>query len=248
MLLNKEAYQYLAFRLKIYTALNLLGIVAVYFLIASEAVWVEKRSEAVLIPEFKYTYPMLQYMAASTKEMEEAKLYTFIEQYIKRTQDERLVYYHLPTNMKRSDAGFLKTSLLEAVEMSRGVAKKENLEKYKDSSDTYTLLKQCKCGWIFNIHAIESIQRTPHHDTVVVSVLGEFQKTYDQVQADLPHEFWSYKRIWLTIVQGRPSEDSSGNPKNPYGLYVTAQDMQSLDYSKKDLLFQQVYDKGYFIF
>lgn len=247
MQLDKQTYQKLINKNIRYSVVNILIIVGIYFLLVAEESWFKRRSEAVLIPEFKYTYPMIPYMSANTKEMQNAKLATFIEQYIKSVYDERAINYHKPTNQSRSAQNYLKTSLMQAAEMSRSRAKKENIEKFSNSNETYKRLMQCNCGWIFNISAIESVQTTPYHDTIIVSVLGDFQVTYDQAKSDLPHKFWGFKRLWLTIVQDIPSRDKSGKFVNEYGLYVIDQYMEELDYSEKDELLKTVFKKGYFV-
>lgn len=247
MQLDKTIYKKLIKKNIRYTVVNILIIVGIFFLLIAEQSWFKRRSEAVLIPEFKYTYPMISYMASNTKELQNAKLATFVEQYIKKVYDERAVNYHKPTNQARSAQNYLKTSLMEAAEMSRVRAKKENLEKFSNSNETYKRLIQCNCGWIFNISAIESVQTTPYHDTIIVSVLGDYQVTYDQAKSEMPHKFWGFKRLWLTIVQDIPSRDKKGNYINEYGLYVIDQFMEDLSYSEKDELLKSTYKKGYLV-
>lgn len=247
MRLNKEAYKYLQSKLRLYIAINSALLLLVYLLFHAEGQWVNKRSEAVIIPEFKYTYPIIPYMPVTNKEMNDAKLYTFIERYIKLFYDERMIDFHKPTNLSRKSRAFLKRSLLKVSEMSKGLAKKEVLEKYANSKEIFRTLEQCNCGWVFNIHAIESIQKTNQHDAIYVSVLGEFQLTHDAANTKLPHRLWGYKRIWLTIIQSRPSFRSNKEPANEYGLYVTNQYVEDINYSDRDRLMRSIFTKGYLV-
>lgn len=246
-MISKDSYSFVQDRQKTYMLVMGVAFFSMIILLVSVSRWSAKRSTAVCLPLAEHAFPMIPYLPVVSEEQNDAKLYTFIERYIKVTNDERIVDYHRPTNSNRYSDVFLKDSLLESIEMSLGKAKEENMKKYANSNETARQLKACNCGWIFNIHAIESIQKTNYNGVIHVTVLGEFQVTYDNVKTDLPHKLWGFKRVWLTISQGTPSKDSKGNYKNEYGLYVTHQEMEDVSYELRDEVNQAMMIKGFYV-
>lgn len=244
---NKDAFLYLESKTKNYIRIMTVVMVSIIGLMASINYWSSNRGEAVCVPMGEHVFPMIPYLPVVSEDQNDAKLFTFIERYIKSTYDERIVDYHRPTNLGRYSNAFLKDALLDSIEMSIGTAKEENIKKYSNSDEVARQLQACKCGWIFNIHAIESIQKTNYNGVIHVTVLGEFQATYDGVKANIPHKLWGFKRIWLTIAQGAPSKDAKGNFKNKYGLFVTHQETEDVPYELRDKLNQQMMVKGFYV-
>lgn len=246
-MISKKSYEFIQEKQKTYMLVMGIVFFSMVILMVSISRWSSKRDTAVCVPLGQHAYPMISYLPVSSREQDDAKLYTFIERYIKVGFDERIVDYHRPTNNKRYTDAFLKESLLEAVEMSLGAAKEENMKKFSNSNDVARQLKACNCGWVFNIHAIESIQKTNYNGVIHVTVLGEYQVTYDNVKTDLPHKLWGFKRVWLTISQGAPTRDSKGNFKNEYGLFVTSQEIEDVPYELRDEMNQAMMIKGFYV-
>jgi len=244
---NREVFLFIQSKTKLYTGMLTIVMLAMVVLMGSISFWANNRGEAVCVPLGENVFPMIPYLPVVTEEQDDAKLFTFIEKYIKSTFDERIVNYHRPTNLGRYSDAFLKDTLLDSIEMSLGSAKEENMKKYANSDETARQLRACKCGWIFNIHAIESIQKTNFNGVVHATILGEFQVTYDGAKTNLPHRLWGFKRIWLTISQGTPSRTSKGEYKNKYGLYVSSQEIEAVPYELRDKLNQQMMIKGFYV-
>lgn len=244
---NEEEHIQMQKRQKSYIKLIGFILLSVVILLVAMGIWVNNREEAVCVPTGDNAFPLIPFMPAIDRPQDDAKLYTFIEKFVKNVYDERVTDYHRPTNLGRYKNAFLKTPLREAINMTEGVAREDIQRKFADSDETIRRLRGCDCGWIFNIHAIESISRINPSGSVYVTVLGEFQITYDSVRVQLPHELWGFKRIHLMINQGAPRTNEHNEVTNAYGLYVTYQEMEEIPITEKRKLNENMMIKGFYV-
>lgn len=216
-------------------------------LLLAMRVWESNRSLAVCVPDDVSSYPLIPYMPAMNIDGDDAKFFTFIEKYVKNVYDESITDYHRPTNLGRYNNAYLKTPLEQAIRMSDGEARIENRTKYANSDRVIEDLRRCNCGWVFNIHAIESVNRIKANGYTYVTILGEFQETYDHVRVMLPHRLEGFFRLHLIVSQKQARKDEKGEFTNEYGLYVVSQELEKVSYDDRQKLLDTVTQKGFFV-
>lgn len=196
-------------------------------------------------PDNRIFYPMIAYMPNCGME-DCARLYTFIEQYIRWTIEESFDDYEKQTTNDQFKLDYLKTKLKTAIYASRGKERTRNSEKLINSSNRYYELKQKNLQWHFNLDAIESVLPGPRSGMIYVSVIGEYSLTYDKRYVQTPDEkAIGYKRIHFLIEQGVPEKDLQDNFTNGYGLYVLDSWQEPISYSVQDDLFKRVMASGF---
>lgn len=200
----------------------------------------EARSRAVAcIPTLnEQAFPIVYHQTVYNQSNHDAKIKTFVEEFVRLKYNESIVDYHaISTNRDVS----LSRNLLSALEMSQFEEKAELMKMYSSSDETYGILKKANAGWVFLVDDM-IIHNMPESGYLIARVRGEFQVTYDQVKVDLPADLWGYKEIVLIISQSLPTEDSKGEPINPYGYYVISSRSESLSLQKKRKLTERNHD------
>ena len=221
------------------------SLLVTFLLVISTHRWKEKKKISVGFPtKSEFNYPMIPYLAV-WDHPDAPKLYTFIENYVRWTFEETLDQYEKQTSSDKSKLDYLKTKLQYALYASDGPEKARVTEKYVNSSSAYARLKQCDCGVNFNIDAIESIQTTPKTGVIYVTVLGEFQVSYNGIISKKPDaRMAGYKRIHMIITQGIPQRDMQGDFTNKYGLYVIRTWEEPVSRDVKNDLFKKSFTAG----
>jgi hypothetical protein len=222
-------------------------VVGIVILLFAMRIWENNRSMAVCMPDDVSSYPLIPYMPALNVDSDDAKFYTFLEKYVKNVYDESITDYHRPTNLGRYNNAYLKTPLEQAIRMSDGEARVENRKKYANSDRVIEELRRCNCGWVFNIHAIESVNRVKANGYTYVTILGEFQETYDQVRVMLPYRLEGFYRLHLIVAQKQATKDEKGEFANEYGLYVISQELEKVSYDERQKLLNTATQKGFFV-
>lgn len=232
----------------IYKKLVIIGgisLLATFLLTVSNHRWKEKKRVAVGIPtKSEFTYPLIPYLAV-WDHPDAPKLYSFIENYVHWTVEETLDQYEKQSSSDKNRIAYLKNKLQLAIYSSDGPEKARNTEKYIASSATYSRLLQCDCGVNFNIDAIESIQSTPRSGVIYVTVLGEFQVSYNGIVMERPDKRMAgYKRLHYIIIQGLPEKDTQNQFTNKYGMYVIRNWEESVSRDVKVDLFKKAFTAG----
>jgi hypothetical protein len=171
---------------------------------------------------------------------------SFVEEYIRLTQNEQIVDYHKLSANARYDNARLSESKWKAIELSSGVERAMNMEKYADSSDQFRTLNQGNLGWIFLIDDLLLFQIAD--GSLLAVVRGEFQVTFDKVKTELPPQLWGYREIKLIIEQGFPiegDESSDSEYVNQYGLFVKQSSTTILTPDQKEKLSKR--NKNYYL-
>lgn len=191
--------------------------------------WVAKKENVVCVPsDSEYTFPIVHSQSFYNPVYEDAKVKTFVAEYIRLTKNESVVDYHSVTSSERYEKAKLSQNKWTAIEMSTGEEQVRAKDAYAKSSDLYKYLSENGVGWVFLIDKI-IVRPAPGTGTLVAEVFGEYQTTFDQAKVDVPHETFGYKVVTLLIVQGLPSSDGKGAPLNKSGLYVYSSTEQTLD-------------------
>lgn len=221
------------------------SLIVTFLLVVSNHRWKERKRIAVGIPtKSEFTYPIIPYMA-KWDHPDAPKLYTFIENYIHWTVENTLDQYEKQTSSDKSRLDYLKNKLQFALYASYGPERARLEDKYTNSSAAYATLLQCDCGINFNIDAIESVQSTPETGVVYVTVLGEFQATYNGIVRAKPDaRMAGYKRLHFLIFQGIPEKDLSDRYVNKYGLYVTRYWEEPISRDVKIDLYRKAFTAG----
>jgi hypothetical protein len=194
--------------------------------------WVSKRENVACVPaDAEYTHPVVYRQTFSHPVDSDAKLKTFVEQYVHLTEDESIVDYHAVTTHERYDKAKLSKNKWQAIEMSTGLEKINRMRSYGDSNELYRMISDGGVGWNFLIDEI-IIHGIPQTGPILAIVRGQYQVTYDKAKVDLPHKLWGYKELRFIIIQGAPSKDAAGNYLNKTGLFVNWS--QSEDISPED--------------
>lgn len=222
-----------------------LSLLVTFFLTVSNYRWKEKKRIAVGIPtKSEFVYPMIPYLAV-WDHPDAPKLYNFIENYIHWTVEETLDQYEKQTSSDKHRIDYLKNKLQLAIYNSDGPERARNKEKYVESSSAYSRLLQCDCGVNFNIDAIESVQSTPRSGVIYVTVLGEFQVSYNGITGKRPDlRMAGYKRLHYIIIQGIPEKGTDDNFTNKYGMYVIRSWEEPISRDVKVDLFKKSFTAG----
>lgn len=206
--------------------------------------WAKSRDVVACIPaDTDNSYPMVYAQSEYHPVQSDALLKSFVEEYIRNSQDQQFVNYHTISKDGRYENIKLSNALLKAIEMSadNSLEKALNMKKYGESYDTLQMLKKCNCGWQFLIDDMLLFPSVNAGETVAV-VRGEFQITYDITKIDLPNELWGYREITLLLKQQIPTKDAKGNYLNKYGIFVTWSYTRILSSIDRELLSLRNYD------
>jgi hypothetical protein len=167
----------------------------------------------------------------------DTRLYNFVEQYIYWVYSESIDEYAKQSSSDKIKTDYLKSKLNSAYYASDSSAKSRVLAMIADSSDTYMKLKKCDCNIKFNIDAIEQVEKTDKAGLIYVSVLGEFQISYNNLIKKAPNQkFQGYKRLHFMISQQAVGYSSKQDVNNEFGLYVLSFQEETVSYNvKRDL-------------
>lgn len=246
-MLSNDDHKIFQKKQKHYSIALVLVVFGIATLLLAMRVWENNRSLGVCVPNEVASFPLISYMPSLNVESDDAKFYTFVEKYVKNVYDESVTDYLRPTNLGRYNNAFLKTPLEQAIRMSDGEARAENRKKYADSDRVIEELRRCNCGWVFNIHAIESVNRIKANGYTYLTILGEFQETYDHVRVMLPHRLEGFYRLHLVINQKQTKKNEMGDFTNEYGLYVVSQELEKVSYDERQKLLNIATSKGFFV-
>lgn len=211
---------------KLYTLIALALVVAVISFAASVIKnivierWAKSRDTVACIPaDTANSFPLVYAQTAAHPVQDDALIKSFVEEYIRYSQNENIVDYHRQSSNGRYIDANISESRTKAIEMTaEGTPERAlALMKFAESDNVYRELKKSNYGWIFLIDDIQIISRG---GVTVAVVNGEFQVTYDKVKAPLPDELWGYREIVLLLNQGFPTKDTQGNFLNKHGIFV----------------------------
>jgi hypothetical protein len=225
--------------------LGSLTLLITFFLMISNHRWKEKKRVAVGFPtKSEFVYPLIPYLAV-WDHPDAPKLYSFVENYIHWTVEETLDQYEKQTSSDKSKLDYLKNKLQFAIYASDGPERARIKDKYTDSASEYARLTQCDCGLNFNIDAIESVQSTPRSGVIYVTVLGEFQTSYNGIiRKKADSRMAGYKRLHYMIIQGIPMRDTEDQFVNKYGMYVIRMWEEPISRDVKVDLFKKSFTAG----
>lgn len=199
------------------------GIVAVSLMTVKSFVlnrWADNRENVACVPaDVEYTHPYVYRQSFINVVDNDARLKTFVEQFVHLTQDETNINYQSLTTADRYDSAKLSKSKWRAIEMASGLAKADLMRSYGDSHELYKLIEETGVTWKFLIDDI-IISSVPTGGPILAVVHGKYQVTYDKAKIDLPHKLWGYKEIRLILAQGSPTKDAKGNYLNKTGIFV----------------------------
>lgn len=180
---------------------------------------VDKKRDVACIPVGSdYALPMVQSQNFYNPAYEDAKIKSFVENYVHKLKDESVTNYFDVGAENRNDLDAVSRHKLELLEMSLGDELERNQEAFKHSSERQRWLKEKGVGWMFNIARME-IYPAPGTGVVAI-VYGDYQTTFDRTRVDVPAEILGYKVIRLLIIQGQPKTEAAGKYTNKTGLYV----------------------------
>jgi hypothetical protein len=204
--------------------------------------WASKRENVACVPvDGEYTHPMVYRQTWSHPVEQDAKLKTFVEQYIHLSQDESAVNYYSVTTADRYDKAKLSKAKWQSIEMTVGVEKQNAMKSYGDSNELYRLIAESGVGWKFLIEEL-IIEGNPSNGPILAVVRGQYQVTYDKAKVDLPHKLWGYKEVRLIIVQGSPTKDSEGNYLNKTGYFVSFSQVEDISADAREKITKQPAD------
>lgn len=206
--------------------------------------WAKSRDIIACVPaEISSSFPLVYAQTSAHPLQSDALMKTFIEEYVRSTQDEQIVNYHALSNAGRYNNIRLSESRLKSIEMSlEGTPERAlNMKRYADSNDVLQNLKRCNCGWVFLIDDIIVIPNVNSGQTFV-SVRGEFQVTYDKAKAELPDQLWGYREFNYIIQQGVPTMDSKDQNLNKHGMFVSWSYTRILNLAEREKLSQRNHD------
>jgi hypothetical protein len=172
---------------------------------------------------------------------QDARLKTFVEQYVRLSQDESAINYFSTTTADRYEKAKLSKAKWQAIEMASGLERVNAMKAYGDSSELYRMIAESGIGWKFLIDEI-LIADTPKNGPIFAIVRGQYQVTYDKAKVDLPHRLWGYKEIRLLIVEGSPTRDADGNYLNKTGLFVNWSQVEDISAAGREKLTKQPAD------
>lgn len=197
--------------------------------------WARERSQVACIPDIETNYPGVYIQSAAHPINNDAKLQSFIEQYVHLTRNKQVIDFHKLVKEKageigRYDKARLSDSLWKAVFMSKGPEKIVRQKLFSESSDFFRYLDREKMGIVFLIDEI-IIMPVPAGQTTSVIVRGQYEQIFDTAEADkkaLPPEFLGYKELRYVVETSFPSTDENNNWENKNGFYVIWSDERTL--------------------
>lgn len=208
--------------------------------------WISSKENVACVPsELETSVPAVYYQTSYHPVNNDTKIKNFVEQYVDLTKNESYVDYHALTK----DARYIEQAkfsqrLWTAIDMSFGLEKSHNMEKYAKSSETYKFLKEKNIGWIFLIDAI-LIGGIDGSGVARVVVRGEYQLSPDQVRNDAPYRLYGYKEITYLVSIGAPSATEDGQAINKWGLYVIESFERDLSPIERNKLYQASHDSNH---
>lgn len=225
-----------------------LGILALAMSIFKNIIterWLKQKNNVACVPaDVENSHPMVYRQTAYNPVQSDAYVKSFVEEYIRLTQNEQIVDYHKLSADKRYDNARLSEAKWKAIELSSGVEKAMNMEKYANSSDQFRMLNQGNLGWVFLIDDLLLFNLADGSTMAVVR--GEFQVTFDKIKTDLPPQLWGYREILLIIEQGFPIEGEEDNDYvNQYGLFVKQSQSTTITPEQKEKLARR--NKDYYL-
>ncbi len=196
--------------------------------------WLAQKNKVACVPaDVEHSHPLVYHQTASNPIQSDAYLKTFVEEYIRLTQNEQIVNYHQLSQNKRYEKARLSQAKWQAIEMSTDMEKALNMQRYAESNEVFHELDKSNIGWVFLIDDI-LLFPAPNTGATMVVVRGEYQITYDKVKVDLPPRLWGYKEIQLLLIQAPPSLDSKDQYLNKYGVYVSWSNITDLTPDQKE--------------
>lgn len=208
--------------------------------------WVQSKNEVACVPEvIKNNVPFVYNLGASNPSFEDAKLKSFVEEYIVSRYNEDQEDYESATTHEKYKTAKISNTKKNLVEKSLGAEKQRNMQIFGNSSEVYRELVSKNYGWSFDIDDILIGPETVGFSLAVVR--GQFStNTPDGRDVALPANLQGYREILLRIQQGVPSEQLKGNVFqkliNKYGLYVVASKMEIIGQSQKEKLRNRDWD------
>lgn len=188
--------------------------------------WARERDEVACVPDIETNFPGVYIQSAAHPINHEAKMQTFIEEYINLTRNEQIIDFHKlvaeEEGEKRFDKARLSDAKWKAIFMAKGVERALNEKRYAESSDIYNLLDKDKKSIIFLIDEIITMPVPLTMNTAVI-VRGQFDAIYDTSEKEnqnLPPEFLGYREIKLIVESSFPRMDEKDNWENKPGFYV----------------------------
>lgn len=208
--------------------------------------WALKKQNIACIPAgIDHSFPMVYRQTAMNTTEQDALLKSFVYNYVHLTQDDQIIDYHAISNSERLKNSMLSRSRWAAVQMSQGMEKGLNMQKYSESSDKYATLKKGNMGFLFLIDDI-IIHGIPQSGSILAVVRGEVQLTYDNTKTEQRNRSWGYKEIYLVINQGIPQTNPKDDSfENKYGWYVTWSSTQDITTDRKEKLSDR--DSSYYL-
>tara|TARA_Y100000034_G_scaffold136040_1_gene210438 strand:- start:4024 stop:4794 length:771 start_codon:yes stop_codon:yes gene_type:complete len=202
---------------------------------------IENRDYMACIPnDMSISYPIVYHQGTTNPVVNNALINSFIEEYVKLTQDEKIINYHSEINNNRyKDATSFSESRKKAIYMSLigSPEREKNLRMWSESNKTFNRLKQANMGWVFLIDDIipQGVPGTPLYHIVV---RGEFQAIYDNakrpVDQQLPAKLWGYKEFRYQVVVNSPDMTVDDKYLNKYGIYVSSSSERDINPLEKD--------------
>lgn len=204
--------------------------------------WARERDELACVPDVENHYPGVYIQSAAHPINHDAKMQSFIEEYVHLTRNEQIIDFHKLVNekdgSKRYDKARLSDAKWKAIFMSKGAERGLNKKKYSESSDMYSYLDRDKKSIIFLIDEIITLPVPMSMHTAVI-VRGQFESIYDSAEQDkqnLPPEFLGYREIKYIVETSFPRADDKENWENKPGFYVIWSSERILNPGEKLLL------------
>lgn len=200
--------------------------------------WIKERDQVACAPvDVENTYPLVYLQSSSHPVNFEAKIQTFIEEYVHLTRDEKIIDYHKVSTDQRVDKARLSKNKEKAMYMSLGAEKATNEKKYIKSNEVFYKLEQENMGIKFLIDEIIT-NPVPLSNTIAVTVRGQYEGIYDRKEQKLQQlapEFLGYREIRYMVQVDFPRLSMYDNKgyENKYGYYVVWSEEREITISEK---------------
>lgn len=169
--------------------------------------WARERDNVACIPaDTEITYPGVYLQSAAHPVNVEARVQSFIEEYVHLTRDDQIVDYHKLATDKRYDKARLSDTKWKSIFMSKEIERDLNMLRYIESYDRYQELNRDRKSIIFLIDEILTFP-VPLTNSTVVIVRGQYEGIYDQGDnkgKTLPPDFLGYREIRYIVQQSFP--------------------------------------------
>lgn len=222
-----------------------LGVVSLFMSMFKNVIterWLKQKTNVACVPaDVENSHPFIYRQSAYNSVQNDAYVKSFIEEYIRLTQNEQTVDYHRLSQNDRYDKARLSEAKWKAIEMSSGIERAANMKRYGDSSEIFKQLDTSNMGWVFLVDDLLLFQIS--NGNMLAIVRGEFQVTYDRVKRELPAKLWGYREIQLIIEQSVPVDGEEDDEYvNKYGLYVVESNVRVLSQEQKNKLSKRTKD------